>query len=149
MQYCKCHSVLTLKQGFNALVDELKEFIVEPSRDEASDVVYCLNRIAGTFLGVPYVKILPTDNLHKEKVKDRLKRYNCIRSERHLVMGYCPSFLSPEKRYIEINLERVVKTHNLPPNSYRFPNVGIRFPGAPSGIYEMDDQARMTLIVHH
>lgn len=139
MQYCKCHSVLTLKQGFNALVDELKEFIAEPSRDEASDVVYCLNRIAGTFLGVPYVKILPMDNLHKEKIDQRMAYYSCIRSPRHLVLDQCPSILDPKGRYIEVTLERVTRVHNIPRGEMRFPQVGIRIVGALSGIYRVDE----------
>ena len=32
-------------------LDEVKEFIAEPSLDEASDIVYCLNRLAGALIG--------------------------------------------------------------------------------------------------
>ena len=62
--YCNCHNTLTLKQGVTGLMDEVKEFIEEPSRDEFSDIVYCLNRLAGTLLNRPYVKVIPGDQLH-------------------------------------------------------------------------------------
>lgn len=89
--YCNCHNTLTLKQGVTGLMDEVKEFIEEPSQDEFSDIVYCLNRLAGTLLNRPYVKVIPGDQPHVSKIKKRMQEYNCIRSSRHLINGKCPS----------------------------------------------------------
>lgn len=90
-KYCKCHEVLTMKEAIDGLVDEAKEFIEEPSRDEASDIVYCINRMVGTLLNKSYVRILPFDKIHVDKINDRMKEYGCIRSKRHLKNGKCPS----------------------------------------------------------
>ena len=91
MKYCNCHNVLTFKQGYDGLVDEVKEFIDEPSMDELSDIVYSINRIAGTIIKKPYVRVLPGDSIHVAKIKERMKSYGCIRSSRHLKDGKCPS----------------------------------------------------------
>ena len=91
MKYCKCHEKLSYREAFNGLVDEVKEFIEEPSRDEASDIVYCLNRLAGTVLGKAYQKVIPGDGLHVKKIEQRMDDYGCIRSKRHLISGICPS----------------------------------------------------------
>lgn len=42
-KYCNCHNVLTAKESFEGTVDEIKEFIEDPSMDELSDIVYFLN----------------------------------------------------------------------------------------------------------
>lgn len=89
--YCNCHNTLTLKQSLTGLLDEVKEFIEEPSRDELSDIVYCLNRLTGTLVNRPYVKLIPGDQLHVLKIKKRMQEYSCIRSSRHLINGNCPS----------------------------------------------------------
>ncbi len=91
MNYCKCHETLTVKEAVDGLVDELKEFIEEPSRDEASDIAYCINRLAGAFVKKPHVKIVGGERLHIEKIQERMAEYGCIRSKRHLVDGCCPS----------------------------------------------------------
>lgn len=91
MKYCKCHETLTFKEAKEGLVDEIKEFLDEPSKDEASDIVYCLNRMVGSFLNKPYVRVFPGDKQHVDKINSRMKEYGCIRSKRHLVYGMCPS----------------------------------------------------------
>ena len=91
MKYCKCHNVLTLKEGVMGLLDEVKEFIDEPSYDEGSDIVYSINRIAGTIMGKEYIKVLPWDKTHVNKINERMLSYGCIRSTRHLINGKCPS----------------------------------------------------------
>ena len=91
VELCKCHNTLTFKQAMLGLKDEVIELIEEPSLDELSDVVYCLNRLAGTFTKRPYLKVLPGDGLHITKVKARMLEHNCIRSKRHLKNGKCPS----------------------------------------------------------
>ena len=90
-QYCQCHNTLTLKESLTGLLDEVKEFIEEPSHDELSDIVYCLNRLARSVSNRPYVAIIPGDSLHVSKIKKRMQQYGCIRSSRHLVNGKCPS----------------------------------------------------------
>lgn len=91
MTYCLCHSTLTLSQAKEGLLDEIKEFIAEPSLDEASDIIYCLNRMAGSLVGKPYVRIFPGGKLHIQKIEKRMDDYGCIRSKRHLISGICPS----------------------------------------------------------
>lgn len=136
MNYCKCHETLTLKEGMNALLDETKEFIVEPSRDEASDVVYCLNRMAGTLVGKPYVPLIPLDRMHREKIAVRMESYGCIRSQRHLIFGLCPSKFDKDKGYIKISFSVITGAHNLPKDSIY--GVGLKMMGIQSGIYELD-----------
>lgn len=82
---------MTIKEAIDALKDELKEFISEPSKDEASDIAYCINRLAGSLVGKPYKHIVGGTSLHVEKVQKRMQKYGCIRSQRHLINGKCPS----------------------------------------------------------
>jgi len=82
---------MTFKQARQALKDELMEFIQEPSKDEASDIAYCINRLAGSIVGKSYLHIVGGTGLHVEKVQKRMQEYGCIRSRRHLVDGQCPS----------------------------------------------------------
>lgn len=91
MQYCKCHEKLSFKEAVMGTIDELKEFVEEPSMDELSDIVYCLNRFAGSLTNRPYLKVVPGDGLHIAKVNKRMQDYGCIRSKRHLKNGQCPS----------------------------------------------------------
>ena len=91
MEYCNCHNTLSMKEALTGLIDEVKEFIEEPSKDELSDIVYCINRIAGTLTKKPYLKVIGGDALHIAKIKERMSNYNCIRSPRHLINGQCPS----------------------------------------------------------
>ena len=91
MRYCKCHLPLTMKQAIDGLKDECVEFIEEPSLDEFSDIIYCLNRLGGSIIGKPYLKLFMGDYLHKRKIKQRMQEYGCIRSKRHLINGKCPS----------------------------------------------------------
>lgn len=88
---CKCHNTMTIKEAIDALKDELKEFISEPSKDEASDIAYCINRLAGSIVGKPYKHVVGGTRLHTEKIQKRMQKYGCIRSRRHLINGQCPS----------------------------------------------------------
>lgn len=90
-QYCQCHNTMSFKQAVSALKDEVVEFVQEPSLDEFSDIVYCINRLAGTLTNKPYKKIMLGDGIHVRKIKIRMKIYGCIRSKNHLVDGKCPS----------------------------------------------------------
>lgn len=96
MKYCQCHNILSLKQGLLGLKEEVREFIEKPSMDELSDIIYCVNRIAGTITRRPYLKLIPGDKLHVIKIKNRMISYGCIRSKRHLKFGECPS-LKPKR----------------------------------------------------
>ena len=70
--------------------DEMKEFFEEPSLDEFSDVMFGFGRLLGGLLNKRYVR-MPFDRNHIEKIEKRYEKYACIRSERHLVDGRCPS----------------------------------------------------------
>ncbi len=91
MSYCKCHAPLTVRKGLSALKDEVIEFIQEPSMDEFSDIVYCINRLAGAVVKKTYIKIMPGDKMHVTKINVRMRTYGCIRSPRHFINGHCPS----------------------------------------------------------
>lgn len=143
MQYCKCHNKLSFAEVNNALKDELKEFIAEPSLDEFSDIVYCLNRFAGTLLNKEYVPVVPGDGIHIRKIRERMEQYGCIRSRRHLVLGQCPSELDPSKRYIKVSIGRVVGVYNIPNDDFAMPQIGMHTPQLYSGIYEIGDDAKV------
>lgn len=91
-RYCKCHDTLSFKDGVISIAEEVVEFIKSPSMDELSDIVYSINRMVGSLVGFPYLKLIPfLDRKHIYKIDDRMARYNCIRSPRHLINGKCPS----------------------------------------------------------
>lgn len=89
--YCKCHDVLTIEEARKGLVDEVKEFIIEPNRDELSDIAYAVNRLIGALLNREYVRFIPGGGRHVTKIKLRMQTYGCVRSERHLMNNQCPS----------------------------------------------------------
>lgn len=90
-QYCKCHAPLNLKEGIACIVDEAVEFWEEPSKDELSDVVYGINRAIGGLFNKSYIRVIPGDKIHVDKIDKRMAEHGCIRSKRHLVNGVCPS----------------------------------------------------------
>lgn len=137
MTYCLCHSTLTLSQAKEGLLDEVKEFIAEPSLDEASDIVYCLNRLAGSLVGKPYVRIFPGGKLHIQKIEKRMDDYGCIRSKRHLVFGICPTAFKKDQMYIKLEDWRVVDIHN--PRSGSRIAIDSDFPLMTDGIYQVDE----------
>lgn len=81
MLSCKCWCVLPFKQGVQGLYAELREFVQEPSKDEFSDVCVMLNRIIGSLIKRPYVRVLPFDKLYFDKVQLRMLLNGCIRSK--------------------------------------------------------------------
>lgn len=95
MNYCNCHATMPFVNAIKALKDKVVEFIQDPSLDEFSDVVYCVNRMVGSIVNKPYVKILPGDGLHISKINKRMRVYDCIRSRNHLTNGRCPSRNKP------------------------------------------------------
>ena len=80
--WCSCMGVLKPKEALEGILDELKEFIEEPSRDEASDILWGVGRLIGGVLNRPYVKV-PGDRLHYEKVVQRMDAHGCVRSKNH------------------------------------------------------------------
>lgn len=72
------------------LLDEVREFLHEPTWDEFSDISFGLGRLIAGFFGKVYITI-PFDRRHKEKIGARMKEYGCVRSRRHLINGQCPS----------------------------------------------------------
>jgi hypothetical protein len=93
---CGC---LTNKKG--ELVKRLKEIwdeVVEVSeaktweevKDEVSDVMFGLGRLAGYMCGRVYVPVW-YDGRHVSKIEARFEEYGCVRSKRNLVGGKCPA----------------------------------------------------------
>ena len=95
--YCKCHNTMSIKEALLALKDEAIELVEEPSKDELSDVMYCINRLAGAIVKRPYLNIVPTGNIHERKIVVRMNEYGCIHSKRHLINGSCPSEINNAK----------------------------------------------------
>lgn len=91
MEYCNCFKVQNVGDAWADVIDEIKEFIDEPSKDEGSDIAYGINRMVGGMFNKEYVRILPFDKLHIAKMNTRMEDYGCIRSKRHLRNGKCPS----------------------------------------------------------
>jgi len=90
VKYCGCHRPQHPRQALKDLMDEVREFFDEPSRDEASDIAYGIGRLLAGVFGKEYFRI-PGDQLHMEKIQQRMREYGCIRSKRHLRGGRCPS----------------------------------------------------------
>lgn len=87
---CNCWKPLSIRQAVNALIDETREFVAEPSFDEFDDVKVCWNRLVGSLINRAAVNILTTSR-YDEKVALRMEQHSCIRSERHLIDRRCPS----------------------------------------------------------
>jgi hypothetical protein len=87
---CKCASKpRPVRAAIGDLLDEVGEFIVHPSYDEASDIAFCIGRLLGGLVGKVYISI-PGDQMTLEKMRDRMQIYQCIQSRRHLKNGRCP-----------------------------------------------------------
>lgn len=83
--YCSCYKPLSIREGLVHLWDELKEFIAEPSKDEFSDICYGVNRLIGGLFKKEYLRLVPGDKMHIDKIDHRMQTHGCIRSERHMV----------------------------------------------------------------
>jgi len=87
---CQCASKpRPIRKAITDLWEEVLEFIVNPSYDEASDIVYCIGRLLGGLVGKVYISI-PGDQMTLDKMRERVASHGCIRSRRHLVNGRCP-----------------------------------------------------------
>jgi hypothetical protein len=89
-EWCGCFQPLTPAAAVRDILDELRELVAEPSRDEASDIAFGVGRLLGSLARRPYVPV-PFAGLHIEKVAHRMLEHGCIRSKRHLVNDRCPS----------------------------------------------------------
>lgn len=96
MKYCQCYQPLPLKTALRYVREEVTEFVQEPSMDELGDVIRVINRLAGSICNRAEVTIIPNLKRNMEKVNDRMSRYGCVRSPRHLVNGKCPSIQTQE-----------------------------------------------------
>lgn len=81
-KYCKCYKVLSIKEAFNHLIDEIKEFINSPSSDELSDISFSINRLLGSLINKEYVNLLNATK-HINKINQRMIDNKCIRSNNH------------------------------------------------------------------
>jgi hypothetical protein len=94
VKFCSCLDVLKVKVALSHIKDEVEEVIEVRSLndflDEMSDVAWGVGRLLGALLGVPYVRF-PGDRRHAHKVRNRMEKYGCVRSERFLREGRCPN----------------------------------------------------------
>ncbi|MBD1855228.1 hypothetical protein H6F69_06300 [Leptolyngbya sp. FACHB-1624] len=77
--YDRCHPP-KIRSQWSAFTAELKEFIAEPSLDEASDVLHSFGRLVWKMTGIPLQWLAyPTVRKHGE----RFVKTGCIRSRRN------------------------------------------------------------------
>lgn len=86
MEYCECFEVRSRSNAVRDILDEVKEFAGEPSKDEFSDIMFGIGRFIGALFGKKYVRVLG-DRMHIEKIDMRMNEYGCIRSERAVREG--------------------------------------------------------------
>jgi hypothetical protein len=72
------------------LLDEIREWVECPSRDEWSDICWGVGRLIGSLSNRVYVHI-PGDGMHIGKIQKRMSEYGCVRSRAHLINGKCPN----------------------------------------------------------
>ena len=89
-EWCGCVAPVTLRAGTQDIVDECREFLREPSRDELSDICFGVGRLLGTLTGAAYRRV-PFAGPHITKIVLRMDEHGCVRSRRHLRDGHCPS----------------------------------------------------------
>jgi hypothetical protein len=86
MRYCDCMGVRGVKDALRDILDELKEFVEEPSKDEFSDIMFGVGRLVAGIFGKVYVHV-PGDHLHVEKINMRMEKQGCVRSARAIAAG--------------------------------------------------------------
>lgn len=91
-KFCKCLKPLSFGRAVKQLWDEIVEFYQEPSLDELSDCAFALGRLLAAIFGRVYIHI-PFDQRHWAKIGKRMEVQGCVRSQRHLKFGKCPSEL--------------------------------------------------------
>lgn len=80
--WCRCIEPVGPRAMWPYLLDEVREFVAEPSRDEASDVIWSLSRLLGGLFGRVYLP-LPGIGRHVREMDARMARWGCVRSEHH------------------------------------------------------------------
>ena len=90
MTFCACMHIRPFGAAVKDLIAEIKEWVECPSKDEASDICWALGRLLGSVTHRLYVSV-PGDGMTVAKVQRRMQKHGCIRSDRHLVDGHCPS----------------------------------------------------------
>ncbi len=96
MKYCGClkndqgEFGLRMKEIWDEVVEVCQAGSWEEFKDEVSDVMFGIGRLAGYMCGRVYVKMW-FDQRHVKKIEGRMEEYGCVRSSRHLVNGVCPS----------------------------------------------------------
>jgi len=90
MKFCSCMTVRPFGAAVVDLVAEIEEWVEYPSWDEWSDICWALGRLLGSMMNRLYVHV-PGDTRHVEKIHRRMQEHGCVRSDRHLVDGHCPS----------------------------------------------------------
>lgn len=88
--WCACLDTQKPGAALRDVRDELVELVREPSRDEASDVLFGVGRFLGAMLRRQYVPLWGA-GAHIEKIAGRMTAHGCVRSGRHLENGRCPS----------------------------------------------------------
>ena len=79
---------LSIREALTTLLDEVVEFVQEPSRDEASDIAFGVGRLLGALLGRKYVPVWG-DTQHIAKCNARYLDYGHFRSKRHIQCSFC------------------------------------------------------------
>jgi len=83
-KWCKCISVTHGLEMLPFLIEEIGEFIEEPSIDEFSDVMWSLSRMVGGWFGVLYIAWFPFLTPHLDKIEKRMAMYGCVHSVNHI-----------------------------------------------------------------
>jgi len=78
------YKIVGMKEGLSIIMDEVREFLQAPSKDEMSDIIYGINRLIGGLFGKKYLKLLPFDGIHIAKCNRRYLEYGHFRSKRHI-----------------------------------------------------------------
>jgi NTP pyrophosphatase (non-canonical NTP hydrolase) len=79
-----------LKEIWDEVVEVFGAKDWEEVKDEVSDVMFGLGRLAGYVCGRVYVSVW-YDGRHVKKIEKRFEEYGCVRSKRNLVGGKCPA----------------------------------------------------------
>lgn len=89
--FCNCISTPDT-QPIRHLVEELVEFVKEPSAEEASDIMFAVGRLLAALIGKVYIRV-PGDGRCFEKLQRRYLETGCVRSLRHRPAGVCEADL--------------------------------------------------------
>ena len=83
---CNCFQVLTPREAWGQLVDEVRELLVDRSREELADVCFATGRLLGALTGRRFVYV-PGSGPSWRKFEERFRQTGCIRSARNRERG--------------------------------------------------------------